>query len=274
MQPPILFFDAIVLADSIAPSGKRLTTLKITIPRCILAQFNTHRMFSKNVASSRAIPVSKAIASILHSPFIPDFASNQAGMQAGQSLSPVRHALAVMLWRYSLYSSAAIAYFLSKLGVHKQWSNRPLEPYSWTTVIVSSTCWSNFFKLRLDHHAQPEMQTIARLMREAIQASTPRRLAFGQWHLPYIADHERHCFSLEDQICMSTARIARVSYARHEEFFSLEKDKARHDDMTLNGHMSPLEHVAMALDSAERVGNFIGWKQYRKQVELERATLE
>ena len=272
MRP--LTYEAIILADSINEFGNRLTTMKITLPRFILAQLNTHRIFSKNAASSRAVPVSRVIQTVIDSPFIPTFATNRAGMQAGQALSPVRHALAIGLWKLGVYTSVGISYLLSKLGVHKQWSNRPLEPYAWETVIVSSTGWSNFFKQRLDGHAQPEMQTIARLMYEAMQASTPQMMRAGEWHLPYIQPHERICFTIKEQICISTARVARVSYARHEEFFSLKKDIARHDDMLRLGHMSPFEHVAQAWTAPDRKGNFIGWQQYRKLVQPEDVTLE
>src|ERR1044072_4311868 len=77
-------FDAKVLADSRSPAGRRLTTLEATFPRFILAEFNTHRVFSRNSASSRAIPVWKQLRRVLADPYVTmKFASNQPGMQAG-----------------------------------------------------------------------------------------------------------------------------------------------------------------------------------------------
>lgn len=38
-------YNAEILADSLSPTGNRLTTFKVTFPRIVLAEFNTHRMF-------------------------------------------------------------------------------------------------------------------------------------------------------------------------------------------------------------------------------------
>ena len=45
-------YSAKILADSLNPCGVRLTTFEITFPRIVLAEFNTHRVFSRNSASS------------------------------------------------------------------------------------------------------------------------------------------------------------------------------------------------------------------------------
>src|ERR1044071_105421 len=71
-----------ILLDSISETGKRITTFEITFPRIVLAEFNTHRMFSRNSASSRAIPFQKQIERVQNNPFIPDrFPKNVKGMQ-------------------------------------------------------------------------------------------------------------------------------------------------------------------------------------------------
>jgi hypothetical protein len=54
-----------ILADSISPDGVRLTTLEVVMPRIVLAEFNTHRMLSRNSASSRAIPIEKMIRMVI-----------------------------------------------------------------------------------------------------------------------------------------------------------------------------------------------------------------
>ena len=80
-------YDAKVIKDSISPDGVRLTTLEVTLPRIVLAEFNTHRMLSRNSASSRAIPVRKRIDAVERDPFVPDqFGRNQKGMQASDIL--------------------------------------------------------------------------------------------------------------------------------------------------------------------------------------------
>src|ERR1044072_6059739 len=81
-------FDAKVLADSRSPAGRRLTTLEATFPRFVLAEFNTHRVFSRNSASSRAIPIAKQLRRVLDDPSVPiEFGSNQPGMQAAEPLA-------------------------------------------------------------------------------------------------------------------------------------------------------------------------------------------
>ncbi|MGN6558399.1 MAG: FAD-dependent thymidylate synthase, partial [Solirubrobacterales bacterium] len=81
-------FEAKVLADSVSPAGHRLTTLEATFPRFVLAEFNTHRVFSRNSASSRAIPVAKQLRRVLDDPYVPiEFGSNKPGMQAGSPLT-------------------------------------------------------------------------------------------------------------------------------------------------------------------------------------------
>ena len=53
---------AVIAADSINVKGKRITTFIVTMPRIVLAELNTHRVFSRNSASSRAIPFTKMCA--------------------------------------------------------------------------------------------------------------------------------------------------------------------------------------------------------------------
>ena len=48
-----------IVADSINQQGDRLTSLVLTYPRIIHAEMMTHRMFSRNASSSRAVPVQK-----------------------------------------------------------------------------------------------------------------------------------------------------------------------------------------------------------------------
>jgi thymidylate synthase ThyX len=260
-----------VVLDSIAPSQARLTTLEVTMPRFLLAQFNTHRSFSRNAASSRAIPTTKMLERIQQHPFVPqEWGTNQRGMQAGPSLDDAGAEEARKAWLACRDDTIRSVQRLHELGVHKQLANRLLEPFMWVTVIVSATEWANFFNLRLHEDAQPELQTVARLMAAALDESTPRPVPEGAWHLPYIQESERAELPLEVQQQCSVARCARVSYLTHDGKRDIQKDQELYERLLGGsgfGHWSPFEHVATPRPGAQpdpREGNFRGWVQYRK----------
>lgn len=295
-------FEARALADSVSPAGHRLTTLEATFPRFILAEFNTHRVFSRNSASSRAIPVAKQLRRVLDDPYVPiEFGSNQPGMQAGPPLQgaardaaeaewlrarddAVRHVLGLItspeaVARYddlrtcldeaegSLKSPPA-----EWLNVHKQVANRLLEPFMWHTVIVSSTTWDNFWNLRCHPDAQPEIQLVATKMREAVDASPPQPLEEGEWHLPLIRPEDREEASTHEQLVkVSVGRCARVSYLTHAGTRDLAADITLYERLVESGHMSPMEHAARPMTAEERTagewcGNFQGWCSHRKLI--------
>ena len=147
--------NAKVIADSISPSGSRLTTIECQLPRFILAQLNTHRAFSRNSASSRAIPVTKMIQSVKDDPYIPvKFGSNKSGMSPGPELGVIERWGAEHAWRSACANAIYAAEKMAELGVHKEIVNRVLEPFLWHKAIVSSTEWENFFSQRLSKDAQ------------------------------------------------------------------------------------------------------------------------
>jgi len=238
-------YQAKVICDSIA-SGVRLTTMEVTLPRIVLAEFNTHRMFSRNSASSRAIPVEKRIQAVLDNPFVPEaFASNKAGMQAGEDLDAETNAMARNEWFAARNHMVSSARFLAESGVHKQWANRLIEPFSWTTIVVTATEWDNFFNLRISKLAQPDIRRAAELMKEAMDASTPVELGAGDWHLPYVQIDELTAgLDWEYLARLSVARCARVSYLTHDGKRDHGKDLELHDRLLESRHMSPFEHVA------------------------------
>ena len=83
----INLISAEVVADSLNQYGERLTTFKLVFPRYILAELNTHRLFSKNSASSRAIPFKKMVKQVMETPFIPmAWQKNHPGMQGTEYL--------------------------------------------------------------------------------------------------------------------------------------------------------------------------------------------
>ncbi len=159
--------NAKIIADSVDPRGHRLVSFVITFPRYILAELNTHRMLSKNSASSRAIPFEKLLKSVEENPFIPvAWMIDHKGMQGHEYYTDNKHiSLAESNWLKARDNALRIAEDLSKgvyrvqdvdehqfekvsKGVTKQLCNRLLEPFMWHTVLISGTEWENFFALR------------------------------------------------------------------------------------------------------------------------------
>lgn len=259
-----------VLADSVSASGYRLTTLEVTFPRFILAEFNTHRVFSRNSASSRAIPVVKQLSRVIEDPFIPNsFPINQAGMSASEYCYPGddEYKRARDTWLCARDAAVLAAEDLLDLGIHKQISNRLLEPFMWHTVIVSSTEWENFFKLRCNEQAQPEMRETAEVMRDALNASTPEDYSGGGWHLPLMWFNGDELLGVNQRIQVSVARCARVSYLTHDGVRDIVADLGLFDRLRESGHLSPFEHVATPDDDQDMWANFKGWRQLRRTFE-------
>lgn len=259
---------ASVIADSVSPAGVRLTTLEVTFHRFVLAEFNTHRVFSRNSASSRAIPVHKQIARLVDDPAIPvEFGSNQPGMQAGPALQGEDLEAARKSWLAARDEAVRSAEAMIDLGVHKQVANRILEPFMWHTVIVTATDWDGFWHQRCSPLAQPEIRVAADAMRAAYDASTPASVAAGGWHTPYIREEDGD-LDLETAKRVSAARCARVSYLTHDGRRDLEADLTLYDRLVTADppHWSPLEHVATP-SADDPPGNFRGWAQLRHTVD-------
>ena len=278
-----------VIADSLSPDGVRITTVEATMPRIVLAEFNTHRDRERNSASSRAIPTAVTIRRVTEDPFVPeDWGRNGKGMQAHGSLDEHTSGLAAATWLDARDKMVAATRELHELGVHKQLANRLLEPFQWHTVIMTATEWSNFFNLRCSPLAQPEIERTASAIREAMQSSEPRILAHGEWHLPFVDERDAE-LTLTDKLRVSTARLARVSYLTHNGIRDVQHDFDLHDSLLSAGHMSPFGHPARPMtraDVEERMhflgatgvdwgrarisdhfsGPFRGWWQYRKTI--------
>lgn len=279
-------FKVRVLADSLAPSGKRLTTYECTYWRCIHEEVLTHRMLSRSSGSSRAIPTITFIERVMDDPFIPaHIGKNQRGMQAGEQLPEAERLQAVEEWLKARDNAVASAEKMRKLGVHKQVVNRLLQPWMWITVLITGTEWNNFWALRDHEAAEPHFQDLARVMRRLRDASKPVLLAAGQWHrplwTPLNGGHEDDVQSLYDNFPIeeheaaankiSIGRCARVSYLTHDGRRDINEDIRLYNDLMVKRplHASPAEHVAQALAVSERHGNFVGWKQYRKTLPFE-----
>lgn len=266
--------EAKIVADSIGPNGVRITTYVLTYPRFIHAELMTHRVFSRNASSSRAIPVKKQIQMVIDNPVIPlAFTKNKAGMQGGEALTGEQEAAAVAAWLEGRDRAVESANKLADLEVHKQYANRILEPYAHITVVLTATEWDNWFALRCHYMAQPEICELAMQMYKLHQDNTPTQLEAGQWHLPFIQDDDWELDAISVSTLLikrSVARCARVSYLNHDGTAStLDQDLALHDRLLGSApvHASPAEHQAQATnDEHLRSGNLRGWVQYRKTI--------
>jgi thymidylate synthase ThyX len=260
---------AVVVADSVA-GGVRLSTIEVTLHRFVLAELNTHRVFSRNSASSRAIPVAKQLQRVLEDPALPvEFGANQPGMQAGAALQGEAHEAALAAWLTARDAAVTAVRQLAELGVHKQVTNRLLEPFMWHTVIVTATDWEGFWHQRCSPLAQPEIRVAAEAMRAALDASTPVEVALGDWHTPY-AGAEEVDLDAAARTRVSAARCARVSYLTHDGRRDVAADEALYERLVTADppHWSPLEHVARPLAPDEApLGNLRGWRQLRHDVE-------
>lgn len=277
--------------------------MEVTFPRIVLAEFNTHRVFSRNSASSRAIPVEKMLKRVVEDPFIPVYwGKNQKGMQASEELSDVideqgtsPRGRALTGWLHARDNAVETVkrFQLPDIDLHKQIANRLLEPWLFHTVIVTSTEWGNWDGLRTHRDAQPEIRKIAVNMTDERAANTPKLLADHEWHLPLVTDFTDLVyagFNINEIGLISVGRCARVSYLTHDG----KRDPKADIDLALKlqnaGHMSPFEHVArpatiidwrdkllttsgvtgvdkgdLDLDEAF-FGNFRGWVQFRKSI--------
>ena len=273
--------SARVILDSISPQGIRLTTLQVCFHRYVLAEFNTHRMFSRNFRSSRAVPAKKLIEEVRNNPAMPvAWLKNRPGMQGGEAMTLNDQQTCREFWLWAAEKSADVAEDLAEAGLHKEHANRVLEPYLYVHGVVTATEWSNFFALRRHNDAQPEMKVLADAMWEAMEASTPQLLQPGEWHLPYVLPEEiEEGRGLKDPYGnlrrVSTARCARVSYLTHE-----GQKPDRDADLALAKrligsapmHASPAEHQATPDKWTDKLkwwrpelhGNLTGWVQFRK----------
>lgn len=294
--------SAKILLDSISTQGHRLTTFELVFPRIILAEWNTHRVFSRNSASSRAIPVKKMIERVMEDPYIPTtWGKNQKGMQAAEEILGDSALSCERAWLIARDQAVAAAENLVEIGVHKQTTNRLLEPFMWHTIVNSATEYSNFYGLRDDKMAHPDIQIAAGLMRDLHKLNEPVLRKAGtsrEWHTPYATDQEV-LGSWATEVKITAGRCARVSYLTHDGLRDPVRDMELHDTLLASGHMSPLEHAARPMDIREYnyffkqpkavwdsfgqkfihaeddggdplfthfCGNMQGWVQYRKQI--------
>jgi len=269
--------NAKVLAHSVTEKGKEIISFEVEYPRFIHSEVMTHRMFSRNAASSRAIPVEAVIEQVRTAPAMPiHWGKNQPGMQAKEELSGVDLATAKDDWLCASMAAASIAERLSLHGLHKQAVNRILEPYVTMKTVITATEMDNFYWLRCHEDAQPEIKALAEAMRDAHKASAPQVLYPGEYHLPYVKNL-RDCsgnlmyldsryepspeghpdyhktrilptFTLEEAIKVSASCCAQVSYRKLDE--GIDKATMIYGKLVESEpvHASPFEHQATPLE--------------------------
>ena len=261
----------VILASKPVDGGPILYTVECRYPRFIHSELLTHRNFSRNASSSRAIPVKRMLAQVWNDPAMPiHWGNNQPGMQAKSELTGFKRTLAEGLWRTAGKAACVVAWGMVKLNLHKQVANRILEPWQHISVIITATEWGNFFQLRDHPDAQPEMQALARAIRAAMSGATLVPAREGYWHLPYITEEDRNR-PLRDLVRMSAARCARVSYLTHDGTVPVPEADFKLYDRLVGSHpmhASPIEHQACYRDD-DTVSNLHGWSQYRKMVEYD-----
>lgn len=254
-----------VVADNRNPAGSRLTTLACTYPRFIHSEVMTHRVFSRNAASSRAIPTRALQDRVWKDPAAPVFwGAEQKGMQAEGELSDEEadrrsvmnrdggyedltpRQYAQQRWSTARLDMLRAARELSDLGsahpdwkgvgLHKQLANRLIEPWMSITTLITATHWRGFLHQRAHPAAMPEFRVLAELIGEVLETRAPVQLRFGEWHLPFVLDAEKANDVPEGAagfrhplVRISTGRCARVSYLNHEGVSRPDEDRALAD---------------------------------------------
>lgn len=287
-------FNVQIIADSKNYYGNRLTTFLLTFPRMILAEFNTHRVVSRNSASSRAIPFEKMVEAVKTNPFIPlRWMKDHKGMQGTEYFTEKDLCDNSELQTYTIPSvlkeswlkardqAVESARQMSLLGLTKQVCNRLLEPFMWHTVIATASEWENFFALRANDAAEIHMQHLAYMMLEAYNNSQPKVLKPDEWHIPFgdqidtaenadalsevmlpeLQKGEKSALDIlqELKVKIAVARCARVSYTvvgEENSASNFSNDIKLHDRLLTSGHCSPFEHCARVMTFSEH-GNAV-----------------
>lgn len=281
-------YEVELVADSVSTRGSnRISTFVLTYPRFIHAELMTHRLFSRNAMSSRAIPVNKMIELIQNRPAMPvHWGKNQPGMQANEehdesvnidlswlmnavdseSNEPVNFSYSLSkkeAWKEAMQFAVSVAKGFSDAGYHKQIVNRILEPFQFMRTVVTATEFDNWYWLRDHSDAQPEIKLLAEMMLTLHNQSSPRALHHTEWHTPFYGqgywschytddngvDYDRYGITLEDALKISASCAAQASFRKADE--SIEKAISIYQKLVEMRpvHASPFEHQAKPIEN-------------------------
>lgn len=286
--------SAKIISDSITVHGHRLTTFELEYPRFIHSEVMTHRMLSKNCASSRAIPVNKMLDLVSERPAMPVWwGKNQPGMSAKEELAEHDILAAKTMWYEAARHAIEDTQRLNVIGLHKQITNRITEPWQRMKTVITGTEWANLRWLRNHEDAQPEFAELAKCIDTEFANSVPDILYPGEWHLPYVQKMSKSRYSsngveisVEDALKVSSSCCAQVSYRNLNE--SLEKAIDIYDKLvgSSHKHASPFEHQGTPIELHKSIhpsnwaagvthidktnqlwsGNLRGWIQHRQLI--------
>lgn len=280
-----------------------ITTLALEYPRLIHAEVKTHRVLTTSCSSTRAVPFKAVLINLRENPAdIVYWGKAMSGMQAREELSGIKLAIAKAGWVIAREACVLVARVFNAVGLHKQIANRILEPFQNISVLVTATEWDNFFALRTHESAQPEFQTLARMIQDEIAKTEAVK---SKYHIPFFSEFEHHLedfFSLDsidelrvvtkdDAMKISSSICAQWSYRKFDP--SMDKANKIWSQLVESKpvHASPTEHQAWAMENACAVdedgfnpenweagvthidkqcrywsGNFRGWIQHRQTI--------
>lgn len=269
-----MFAKVVLASKSALTPALPLITMHLHYPDIIHGEVMTHRVFSRNARSMRAVPIKTMVEEVRNDPFVPwHWGKNQRGMQASEECNTRIPTDVIPLeldcndldreeaWRHAARAAAGFAEAYGAAGYHKQVANRLIAPFTWKHTLITSTSWANFLHLRDHEDAEPHFHDLAGMVRQAIAGVEYQTLEPGEWHLPYIEQSDRDniveflkpnlSFVGVDAVNevarkLSVARSARISYAPFDGDASIERELERYDHLVGSQplHASPTEHQA------------------------------
>ena len=286
--------------DAQYPDSK-IMTVNVKYGLIVHAEFLRHRTLSRGVKSNRAIPMKNIRKEVISDPYIPVwFGAAQKGMVADSEMK--YKTLGLHVWRKARYLACGAHWLAEKLGAHKEWANRLLNPWQWVRETITATEWDNLYNLRIHKDAQKDIRVVVELIEELSKTCVPETLYAGEWHTPYVKhketdgalhylDNNGEELTLEEAKKASAARCARSSYDKHDgSQVTLEQDLPLYEMLVACDpkHASPVEHQAtpmyslyledgivnsnqwgngvthMDINNSFWSGNFKGWVQHRQ----------
>ena len=283
-------FEPYILAYSNSYVGNKIMTVLVPIPTVKLAELRTHRVISQsegeiietavndqmlsiNANSSRAIPIKSQIDSVSKTPYYPVWTEHKAGMQGDVMNDKNDISSNNAIWDLSLYDNLRRANDLADNNTHKQDASLLLNPYSWTTAVITADefGWRNFFELRCPKYTHqgiefysektmldeigllaseventsmtyPALQVIAEKLYDLWCYSEPVYLEEGQWHIPFF-DYRCNSENILGLLMVSMSKCAMISYDNQDKDEPIERHiKRAIEKLIPNKHISTAEH--------------------------------